>query len=279
VTDLVSRLRAAGCVFAEEEAEVLTSSATSPAQLEEMVARRVAGDPLEHVVGWVAFDGARVAVEPGVFVPRQRTAYLVELAAPLLSTGDTVLDLCCGSGALGLALARRVPGISVHASDIDPVAVACAARNLAPVGGSAVVGDLAAALPPSLQGNVAVLVANVPYVPSAAVALMPPESRDHEPRGTVDGGDDGLDLLRRVAALAPAWLRPGGVLLCEVSQEQAPVAATAFVDAGLVATAHHDEERETTAVSGARPGPAAPPRRPGGARARAGAAGTRPGPG
>jgi release factor glutamine methyltransferase len=251
--DLVSRLRAAGCVFAEEEAEVLTSSATSPAHLEEMVTRRVAGDPLEHVVGWVAFDGGRVAVEPGVFVPRQRTAYLVELAAPLLSAGDTVLDLCCGSGALGLALARRVPGITVHASDIDPVAVACAARNLAPVGGSAVVGDLAAALPPSLQGTAAVVVANVPYVPSAAVALMPPESRDHEPRGTVDGGDDGLDLLRRVAALAPTWLRPGGVLLSEVSEDQAPAAMAAFGAAGLVSATHRDEERETTAVSGTRP--------------------------
>ena len=251
---LVSRLRAAGCVFAEEEAEVLTSSATSPAHLEEMVARRVAGDPLEYVVGWVAFDGGRVAVEPGVFIPRQRTAYLVELAAPLLRAGDTVLDLCCGSGALGLALARRVPGVSVHASDIDPVAISCAARNLAPVGGSAVVGDLAAALPDGLRGTAAVIVANVPYVPSAAVALMPPESREHEPRGTVDGGDDGLDLLRRVATLAPIWLRPGGALFCEVSQEQARAAAAAFDAAGLVALLHRDEERETTAVSGRRPG-------------------------
>lgn len=240
-------------MFAEEEAEVLTSSAASPGQLEEMVARRVAGDPLEHVVGWVAFDGGRVAVERGVFVPRQRTAYLVELAAPLLSAGDTVLDLCCGSGALGLALARRVPGLTVHASDIDPVAVACAARNLAPVGGSAVVGDLAAALPPAVRGSAAVIVANVPYVPSAAVALMPPESRDHEPRGTVDGGADGLDLLRRVAALAPTWLRPGGVLFSEVSEDQAPAAADAITGAGLVAAVHHDEEREATVVSGTAP--------------------------
>lgn len=260
VTDLVSRLRAAGCVFAEEEAEVLTSSATSPAHLEELVARRVAGDPLEHVVGWVGFDGGRVAVEPGVFVPRQRTAYLVELAAPLLGPGDTVLDLCCGSGALGLALARRVPGIGVHASDIDPVAVACAARNLAPVGGSAVAGDLDEALPRVLQGTAAVIVANVPYVPSDAVALMPPESRDHEPRDTVDGGADGLDLLRRVAVLAPTWLRPGGVVFSEVSQDQAPAAGAAFAEAGLVARLHHDEEREATAVSGRWLGAATPRR-------------------
>ncbi|GAA3550636.1 putative protein N(5)-glutamine methyltransferase [Nocardioides daeguensis] len=252
--DLVARLRAAGCVFAEEEAALLEAAATSSAHLEELVVRRVAGDPLEQVLGWVDFDGGRVTVDPGVFVPRQRTAYLVELAAPLLRAGDTVLDLCCGSGALGLALARRVPGVVVHAADIDPVAVACAARNLAPVGGTALAGDLTDALPASLRGTAAVIVANVPYVPSAAVALMPPESRDHEPRGTVDGGTDGLDLLRRVATLAPAWLRPGGALFSEVSLDQAAVAADVFAAAGLLAAAHHDDEREATAVSGRLPG-------------------------
>ncbi|WGX96426.1 putative protein N(5)-glutamine methyltransferase [Nocardioides sp. L-11A] len=249
---LVARLRAAGCVFAEEEAEVLRTSASSPAHLEDLVRRRIAGEPLEYVVGWVAFDGGRVAVEPGVFVPRQRTAYLVELAAPPLARGDTVLDLCCGTGALGLALARRVPGLVVHAGDIDPAAVACAARNLAEVRGTAAVGDLASAFSPVLRGTVAVIVANVPYVPTHAVALMPPESRDHEPRGTVDGGPDGLDLLRRVAALAPGWLRPGGTVLSEVSRAQTPSARAAFADAGLAATVHHDEEREATVVSGRR---------------------------
>lgn len=250
---LVSRLRAAGCVFAEEEAALLEEAATSPEDLADLVGRRVAGEPLEYVVGWVAFDGGRVAVVPGVFVPRQRTAYLVELAAPLLDRGDTVLDLCCGSGALGLALARRVSGLRVHASDIDPVAVACAADNLAEVGGTAVVGDLAAGLPAELRGTAAVIAANVPYVPSDAVALMPPESRDHEPRATVDGGADGLDLLRRVAALAPDWLRPGGVLLSEVSVAQAETARDAFARAGLRAEVHHDEEREATAIAGMRP--------------------------
>ncbi|TNM42011.1 putative protein N(5)-glutamine methyltransferase [Nocardioides albidus] len=248
--DLVARLRAAGCVFAEEEAEVLRSAAASAEELEEMTLRRIAGEPLEYVVGRVEFDGGPVALEPGVFVPRQRTAYLVELAAPRLAAGDLVLDLCCGSGALGLALARRVPGLVVHASDVDPVAVVCAARNLAAVGGSAAVGDLDSAVPGTLRGTVAVIVANVPYVPTAAVALMPPESRDHEPRGTVDGGPDGLDLLRRVAALAPAWLRPGGALLSEISLDQAPLATRAFEAAGLMAEVHHDDEREATVISG-----------------------------
>jgi release factor glutamine methyltransferase len=250
VPDLVTRLRAAGCVFAEEEAALLTEAAGSPDELEALVRRRVAGEPLEYVVGWVAFDGDRVALDPGVFVPRQRTAYLVEVAAPALTAAGVVVDLCCGSGAIGLALARRHLGLRVHAADIDPVAVACAARNLAPVGGTAVVGDLDAPLPAVLRGQVDAIVANVPYVPTDAVALMPPESREHEPRGTVDGGSDGLDVFRRVAALAPRWLRPGGAVYSEVSAAQAPVAASVLAGAGLTPSVHHDDERETTVVSG-----------------------------
>ena len=182
------------------------------AALDELVARRVAGEPLEYVVGWVDFAGIRVAIDPGVFIPRQRTALLVELATAALSArpADVVVDLCCGSGALGLALAHRHPGIELHAADIDPVAVACARRNLEPIGATVHQGDLDAPLPDRLRGRVDVLLANVPYVPAAAIALMPPESRDHEPRATVDGGADGLDVVRRLAALAPGWLAPGG---------------------------------------------------------------------
>lgn len=253
---LVDRLRAAGCVFAEEEAALLREAAGPDAsRLERLVRRRVAGEPLEHVVGWVAFDGDRVAIAPGVFVPRQRTAYLVEVAADALAVraGDgpgTVLDLCCGSGALGLALARRRPGIVLHATDVDPAAVACAARNLAAVRGIAHLGDLDEPVPADLRGAVDVVLANVPYVPSDAVALMPPESRDHEPRGTVDGGADGLDVLRRVATLAPAWLRAGGSVFCEVSRAQVDAAVHAFDRAGLDARVHQDEEREATVVGG-----------------------------
>lgn len=250
--DLVTRLRAAGCVFAEEEAALLESAAADADDLEVLVARRVAGEPLEYVVGWVAFDGLRVAVEPGVFVPRQRTSYLVERAALALAGADgaTVLDLCCGSGALGLALAQRHTGTVLHATDNDPIAVACAARNLAPIGGIAHLGDLDAPLPAALRGEVDVILANVPYVPTAAIALMPPESRDHEPLGTVDGGPDGLDVLRRVAALAPTWLRSGGSVFSEVSGDQADRATEVFEAAGLDAQVHHDPEREATVLSG-----------------------------
>ncbi len=247
--DLVGRLRAAGCVFAEDEARLLRGAATGEA-LEGLVARRVAGEPLEHLVGWVDFAGIRVSLEPGVFIPRQRTAFLVDLVDAVMPAAPLVVDLCCGSGAIGLAIARRHPGVELHAADVDPVAVACARRNLEPVGGAAYQGDLDAPLPERLRGRVDVLVANVPYVPSAAVALMPSESRDHEPRGTVDGGADGLDVVRRLAGVAPGWLAPRGSVLVETGVDQADAAADAFAAAGLVATVHHDEERGATAVSG-----------------------------
>ncbi len=247
--DLVLRLRTAGCVFAEDEARILVEHESDPARLEDLVARRVAGEPLEHLVGWVDFAGLRVAVGPGVFVPRQRTTYLVDLAAAATPQGGLVVDLCCGSGALGLAVASRVAGVELHAVDIEPAAVACARRNLEGVG-TAYDGDLVAPLPDRLRGRVDVLLANVPYVPSDAVVLMPPESRDHEPLVTVDGGGDGLDVLRRVAALAPAWLAPGGTVWVETSEAQADAAVAALAAAGLAATAHHQPETGATVVSG-----------------------------
>lgn len=258
MSDLVERLRAAGCVFAEEEAALLEEAADGAA-LDSLVRRRVAGEPLELLLGWVAFDGLRVALDPGVFVPRQRTTFLVEVAAARLATaaGDrpgTVVDLCCGSGALGLALAHRRPGVVLHATDDHPAATACAARNLAPVGGTVHLGDLVTPLPAGLRGRVDTLLANVPYVPTAAVGSMPAESRDHEPRSTVDGGADGLDVLRRVAALAPAWLRPGGSVHSEVSTGQVEAALAALRAAGLAARVDHDEERDATVVSGTAPG-------------------------
>src|SRR6478609_8571148 len=160
---VVARLRAAGCVFAEDEARLLLAEAVSPAELDALVARRVAGEPLEHVLGWAEFCGLRVAVAPGVFVPRRRTEALVEEAVTLSRPGAVVVDLCCGSGALGLAVATSVADIELLAADVDPAAVTCAAENVAPVGGRAYAGDLFAPLPEELRGRVDLLMANVPY--------------------------------------------------------------------------------------------------------------------
>jgi release factor glutamine methyltransferase len=246
---LVDRLRAAGCVFAEDEARVLLSSASSANALEAMTARRVAGEPLEYVVGWAEFCGLRVGVAPGVFIPRARTEFLVEVAVRLTPPGAQVVDLCCGSGALGLAVAAAVPGIQLVAGDIDPAAVACARAN----GVDARLGDLFAALPGGLRGHVDVLLANTPYVPTGELEFMPREARLHEAPVTLDGGADGLDLQRRVAAEAPRWLAAGGAVLVEASERQAPTTAAIFRAAGLTATLHHDEERDATVVLGGLP--------------------------
>ncbi len=249
---VVRALRDAGCVFAEDEAGLLVQAAPDGAVLDSLVAQRATGVPLEHLLGWVAFAGSRWAVAPGVFVPRRRTELLVHLAATLTRPGEVVVDLCCGSGAVGAALATAAGAIELHAADVDPVALACATRNVALVGGTVHRGDLYDALPSTLRGRVDIIVANAPYVPSEAIALMPPEARDHEPRHTLDGGPDGLDLARRIASAAPAWLGPGGRLLIETSERQAPVLAEVFAHSGLEPEVVHDAELEATAVVGQR---------------------------
>ncbi len=247
-------MRAAGCVFAEDEAALLLASGRTGAELEAMVAERVAGVPLEHVLGWVAFGGLRVDVDRGVFVPRRRTEYLAQQAVLRSGPGSVVVDLCCGCGAVGLAVASALGGeIELHAADLDPVAVVCARRNVARVGGQAHLGDLYAALPTELRGRIDTLVVNTPYVPTAAIALMPPEARDFEPRLALDGGGDGLDVARRVAAGAPQWLAPDGWLLIETSEAQAPVLADVFAATGLAATvASSRDELNATVVLGRR---------------------------
>lgn len=253
---IVSRLRSAGCVFAEDEAELLISSASSPAELAAMVDRRVAGLPLEHILGWVQFCGLRVAVSPGVFVPRARTALLVRLAAALADRpGAVVVDLCCGSGAVGVAVAAAVRDssggpIRLYAVDVDPAAVACARRNLGPIGARVYRGDLYTPLPGRLRRGIDVLVANVPYVPTTMLPLLAAEARLHEPRVALDGGPDGLDLVRRMAADAADWLAPGGHLLIETSARQADAAAAILTRAGLRPRVASDEDLDATVLIG-----------------------------
>lgn len=248
--DVVDRLRAAGSVYAEDEAALLAGSARSPQELESMVARRVAGEPIEVIVGWADFCGDRVVVEPGVFVPRSRTGILVEQGVRLARPGAVVIDLCCGSGAVGLALVTRVEGLELHASDIDPAAVRCARRNLEPLGASVHEGDLFAALPPTLRGRVDLVVVNAPYVPTGAIATMPPEARAHEPLTALDGGADGVDLHRRVAAEAASWLGAAGHLVIETSAGQAELTAGALEAGGLVPTVVTAPRIDGTAVVG-----------------------------
>ncbi|MET9554624.1 putative protein N(5)-glutamine methyltransferase [Streptomyces sp. NPDC006645] len=250
---VVTRLRAAGCVFAEDEARLLVSAARTPADLTAMVGRRAAGLPLEHVIGWAEFYGLRIAVDAGVFVPRRRTEFLVRQAAALAhQTGAgrpaVVVDLCCGSGALGAALLATAHGpVELYASDIDPSAVACARRNIGS-GGTVLEGDLFDALPDDLRSRIDILLANVPYVPTEEVGLLPSEAREHEPLVALDGGADGLDVLRRVTAGASRWLAPGGHLLFETSERQVPGAVDTARGAGLAPRVVTSEEWDATVV-------------------------------
>jgi release factor glutamine methyltransferase len=286
---VVLRLRAAGCVWAEDEAALLAGAARSPAELDALVERRAGGEPLEQVLGWAEFNGLRIIVDPGVFVPRRRSEFLVAVAGAVVNgpvvngpvaggsvvDGDVatppgallILDLCCGTGALGLGVAHELGGreldgrgwagggargVELYAADLDPAAVACARRNVEPAGGHVFASDLFAAVPEALRGGVGVLICNAPYVPTTEIAFMPVEARDHEARVALDGGEDGLAVLRRVAAQAPAWLAPGGVLLVETSTRQAPEMAAAMSAAGLRSLVHTDDEYGATVISGER---------------------------
>ncbi|OJF11596.1 putative protein N(5)-glutamine methyltransferase [Couchioplanes caeruleus] len=246
LAEAVARLRAAGCVFAEDEAAVLAEAAPDAAALAESVRRRAGGEPLEQVVGYADFCGVRVRLRPGVFVPRVRSELLVRLAAAHAAPGTVVVDLCCGSGALGLAVRHRVPGIELHAADSDPVAVACARDNL---GTDVHQGDLFAALPDGLRGRIGVLLANVPYVATRHIPFLPAEARLHEPHTALDGGEDGLDAFRAVVAAATAWLAPGGLLLSEITGEQIEPATATVRSAGLHPWIHTDDDLEAAVVT------------------------------
>ena len=245
---IVTRLRAAGCVFAEDEARLLMSQARTPAELAAMVHRRAEGQPLEHVLGWADFCGLRIAVDPGVFVPRRRTEFLVRRAVAIAPPRPVIVDLCCGSGAVGAALAAALDGAELHAADVDPAAVRCARRNVVPAGGQVYAGDLFEPLPAALRGRVGILAANVPYVPTAEVGLLPAEARLHEPRAALDGGADGLDVLRRVAAEAPRWLAAGGSLLVETSERQEKAACETTRRGGLTPRVARSAEFGATVI-------------------------------
>ena len=225
------RLRAAGCVFAEEEAALLLEAGGG-----HLVDRRVAGEPLEHLLGWVAFAGLQLAVGPGVFVPRVRTELMARVAVERRPA--VLVELCCGVAPVTAAVEAALPEVATWASDVDEVAVAFAARNIR---GTALTADLDSGLPSSLEGQVDVIACNAPYVPTGEVRHLPPEARDHEPRVALDGGRDGLDVVRRAAGCTRRWLRPGGALLVEVGQAQVAAAVAAFEAEGLAVELVRDD--------------------------------------
>jgi release factor glutamine methyltransferase len=217
LSDAARRLAIAGCVAPEEEAAELASAAEGNEQvLGALVERRSTGEPLAWITGTVTFCRRVVVVAPGVYVPRWQSEPLAERAAELLPSGGRAIDLGTGSGAIALVLLDRHPSASVLGTESDPVAATCARHN----GIDVVEGDLFAGLPASWTGTVDVIVAVLPYVPTDELAYLPRDVRDFEPKTALDGGEDGLAVVRRAVTEARPWLRPGGRLLLEIGGAQ-----------------------------------------------------------
>lgn len=252
----IERLRRGGSAFAEDELAELRraadhdaadhvapgdDAADDDAALDAMVARRIAGEPIEAIVGSAAFAELRILVHPGVFVPRRRTTLLAGLVADALRArgpGARLLDLGCGTGAIAALAAHRAPGTRVTAIDADARAVANARANLP---GALVLeaADLSA-LPADARFDA--IAANLPYVPTAELAHLPRDARDHEPALALDGGADGLEPLRALAPQIAARLAPGGVVVTEVAPPQLAEAARILAAAGLEGIAVHEDD-------------------------------------
>lgn len=200
---------------------------------DDLVARRAAREPLQHLTGSAAFRYVEVAVGPGVFVPRPETELLagwaIDRAREVLAAGEApvVVDLCTGSGVIARSIADEVPEARVHAVELDPAAHAWAERNLAGTGVDLRLGDLATAFD-ELAGQVHVLVSNPPYVPLEAWESVAVEARDHDPHLALFSGDDGLDAIRVIAVRGLVLLRPGGVVGVEHADAQGEAAPAVF---------------------------------------------------
>jgi release factor glutamine methyltransferase len=244
---VAERLRLAGCVAAEEEAVELLSAAADAAELEHWLRRRENGEPLGWIVGAVTFCGRALLTAPRVYVPRTQSEELARRAAGRLPARGRALDLCTGIGAIAAHLRAAVPTATVVATDIDPRAAACARRN----GVAAVVGDLDACIRPGRRWDLVTAVA--PYVPTGELQYLPRDVVHHEPRTALDGGADGLDLLRRVVAGAGRLLRPGGWLVVELGGAQAAALSPTLAGAGFESgDPWHDDDGDQRGIEARR---------------------------
>jgi release factor glutamine methyltransferase len=218
IASIARQLRDAGCIAADDEALALVDTAGGDAELlTSLVERRCGGEPLAWLVGSVQFCGETLSVRPGVYVPRWQTEPLASEAVARLPDHGVAVDFCTGAGAIAAVLSHRRPMARVLATELDPVAAACARDN----GVDVFVGDLAHPLPDGLVGGVDVVTGVVPYVPSNALHLLPRDVLAFEPKVALDGGQDGLDVLVRAVAEAAPLLRTGGSLLLELGGDQA----------------------------------------------------------
>ncbi|HZQ87423.1 MAG TPA: HemK/PrmC family methyltransferase [Acidimicrobiales bacterium] len=230
MSDVAARLASAGFLSADEEAVELEDAAAGDATLlESMVRRREQGEPLAWITGSIDFGGERVHVAAGVYVPRLQSVPLAQQAAHELPPGGGAVDLCTGAGAVAAFVLAHRPDARVVATDVDEHAVECARTN----GVDAHVGDLFGPLPSELRGHVDVVTAVAPYVPTPELQYLPRDVRAYEPQLALDGGGDGLDVVRRIVSEAPSWLRAGGSLLLEIGGDQASVVRPLLHAAGF----------------------------------------------
>lgn len=208
----------------------------------DLVRRRAGGEPLQTILGQTEFYSHLFKVEAGVFIPRPETERLVEEAALLLGGGDTRLlapiavEIGCGTGIVGISLAKELPRLSVHATDINPRAVELARHNAHVLGVDARVeiyqGSRFDPLPAHLKGEVDLLVSNPPYVRRGDIEGLSEEVKGHDPHAALDGGPDGLDFYHALAAAMGRWVRPGGHLAVEIGDDQAAAVSEIFTSAG-----------------------------------------------
>ena len=241
--------------------------AAAAARLEALVARRLAGEPLAHLTGRQRFLGVELLAGPGALIPRAETEILGRAALAALekcaATEETprVLDVCTGSGNLAVALARHVPRARVWASDLSADAVELARRNAEWAGVADRVelraGDLFQPFAePAFERSMHLVVCNPPYISSAKVDAMPAETGGHEPRLAFDGGPLGIRILDRLAAEAPRYLCPGGLLIFEVGLGQARGMRRRIEHLGWRDVVEAADEQGNVRVLGARVAPA-----------------------
>lgn len=212
--ELVDRLREAGNAFAEEDVRFLLSASTSESQLREFVQRRCLGEPIEQITGWFDFFGLRLAIEPGVEIPGLQERALVREAIARTRAGSTVVELGCESGAVGIAICSSTASAELYATESDPAAANCAARNFARFGGKLLQGDSISDLPEYLRGEIDILIASSVFELNREVTLPGWTAPiDLEPRPS--GSNSLIDEFFSEAAF---WLAPGGHLLAAVDE-------------------------------------------------------------
>jgi release factor glutamine methyltransferase len=240
-------LAQAGCVAADEEADELLASATSPGHLEAMLVRRLTGEPLAWIIGRARFCGLELAIEPGVYEPRWQSEPLARRAAALLPPTGVGVDLCTGTGAIGLVMQRAHRQATVVGTEIDPLAANCARRN----GLVVYEGHLDEPLPGALAAKVDVMAGVAPYVPREAMAFLPRDVARFEPRRALDGGPGGLQVVAELVGRSRRWLAPGGWLLLEVGSDQVDATGALLAAAGFGQIgAWDDDDGDPRGVSG-----------------------------